>query len=230
LHARFLGTTRNSTDIIPLLQTLLGHIAILYKQSKIYDAAIRASSTADYLELCSVLKKLLEDIPASKPLILFLDSLDQLSTTSRAKNLSFLPRKLQNPNVKIILSTLPDDEYNIWPQLLRMYPELEGGPPHLKVPAWTAADGELVLQASMVKEAFTLTSAQKAHVLERFEGCPTSMYLVLSTYLAKNWTSIEDKTWDPIPRNVHGCIIKVMSSTLISVCYMITRIMNWVDL
>lgn len=49
-------------------------------------------------------------IPEDKPLILFLDSLDQLDSADGGRQLDWLPKQLP-PSVKIILSTLPQEQY-----------------------------------------------------------------------------------------------------------------------
>ena len=52
----------------------------------------------------------------SRPLILILDSLDMLDPSHNARQLQWLPSKLR-PNVKIIVSTLPDAQYECLPVL-----------------------------------------------------------------------------------------------------------------
>ena len=54
-------------------------------------------------------------IPEEKPLILFLDSLDQLDNADGGRQLDWLPKQLP-PSVKIILSTLPDAKYICYPR------------------------------------------------------------------------------------------------------------------
>ena len=54
-------------------------------------------------------------VPKDKPLVLLFDSLDQLDTADGARQLDWLPRKLPR-NVKMILSTLPDDKYGCLPR------------------------------------------------------------------------------------------------------------------
>ena len=54
-------------------------------------------------------------IPDDKPLILFLDSLDQLDSADGGRQLDWLPKQLP-PSVKIVLSTLPQEQYICFPR------------------------------------------------------------------------------------------------------------------
>lgn len=53
---------------------------------------------------------------SSNPVVLVLDSLDQLSDDDGGRELDWVPKKLPR-NVYIILSTLPGEEYNCFPKL-----------------------------------------------------------------------------------------------------------------
>lgn len=53
---------------------------------------------------------------AEEPLFIFLDSLDQFGPEDYARQLTWLPTVLPN-HVKLIVSTLPDAEYECFPIL-----------------------------------------------------------------------------------------------------------------
>ena len=57
-----------------------------------------------------------EHASSSKPLVLVLDSLDQLSDDDAGRELDWLPKQLPD-DVYIVLSTLPGDEYVCLPKL-----------------------------------------------------------------------------------------------------------------
>ncbi len=50
------------------------------------------------------------------PVVLILDSLDQLDPEGGARQLSWLPTTLP-PHVKLLVSTLPEQKYECFPQL-----------------------------------------------------------------------------------------------------------------
>ena len=57
-----------------------------------------------------------EHASSSKPLVLVLDSLDQLSDDDAGRELDWLPKQLPD-DVYIVLSTLPGDEYVCLPKV-----------------------------------------------------------------------------------------------------------------
>ena len=68
-------------------------------------------------ELVEEFKESLHYATPSKRLVLVLDSLDQLDTSDGGRHLHWLPRELP-PNVKLILSTLPDEQYQAYQSCL----------------------------------------------------------------------------------------------------------------
>ena len=208
LAVSFLGTSSHSTDVIPLLQTLLSHVTRLYMEHITDDKLIMCCSSSDYKTLCATLAECLSLIPESKPLVLFLDSLDQLSSLNKSKQLDFLPTMCFNNAVRIIVSTLPEPEYEIWPRLLQLYPP--GGPSCVDVPLWTDADGATVLAELLKLEGMVLTVRQSTHIVEKFRNNPSPLYLVLMFFNAKDWRAIEEERWDVnLPDDVPSCIVQV---------------------
>lgn len=95
---RFLGTTPDSSSIYPLLKSLCHQISHNY-QKPFENIPLELSNLTNHF------KKLLEYATSEKPLFIFLDSLDQLSSINSAHSLSWMPVNLPK-NVKIIVSTL----------------------------------------------------------------------------------------------------------------------------
>ncbi len=101
---RFLGTTPNSSSIFPLLTSLCEQISHNYE--KPFDQIpMELSNLTNYF------KKLLESATPEKPLFIFLDSLDQLSSSNSAHSLSWMPVNLPE-NCKFIVTCL-DGYYGI---------------------------------------------------------------------------------------------------------------------
>lgn len=91
---RFLGTTPDSSSIGPLLRSVCQQISLLYQ---IPDNNI----PVELSQLTNHFKRLLEKVTAEKPLCMFFDSLDQLSSADGAHSMSWLPPTLPN-HVKLV--------------------------------------------------------------------------------------------------------------------------------
>jgi hypothetical protein len=91
---RFLGTTPDSSSIGPLLRSVCQQICFLYQ---VPDNNI----PIELSQLTNHFKRLLEKATADKPLCIFFDSLDQLSSADGAHSMSWLPPTLPN-HVKMV--------------------------------------------------------------------------------------------------------------------------------
>ncbi|KAL5015965.1 hypothetical protein ScPMuIL_005554 [Solemya velum] len=105
---RFLGTTPGSSGIRPLLASLTHQIRKVYHQDSVLAESFK--------ELVEEFHESLELATKRHPLVVILDSLDQLDVSDGARQLSWFPRELP-PDVKLIVSTLPEDMYEILPRL-----------------------------------------------------------------------------------------------------------------
>ena len=95
---RFLGTTPDSSSIYPLIKSICHQISHIYEKP-LEAIPLELSNLTNYF------KKLLECATETKPLFIFLDSLDSLSPMNSAHSLSWMPVNLPK-NVKMIVSTL----------------------------------------------------------------------------------------------------------------------------
>jgi NACHT domain- and WD repeat-containing protein len=84
---RFLGTTPDSSSIGPLLRCVCQQISFLYQ---VQDNNI----PVELSQLIKHFKCLLEKATADKPLCMFFDSLDQLSSADGAHSMSWMPPTL----------------------------------------------------------------------------------------------------------------------------------------
>ena len=91
---RFLGTTPDSSSIGPLLRSVCQQINFIYQ---VPDNTI----PVELSQLINHFKRLLEKATADKPLCIFFDSLDQLSSADGAHSMSWLPPTLPN-HVKLV--------------------------------------------------------------------------------------------------------------------------------
>ena len=91
---RFLGTTPDSSSIGPLLRSVCQQISFLFQ---VPDNTI----PVELSQLINHFKRLLEKATADKPLSIFFDSVDQLSSADGAHSMSWLPPTLPN-HVKLV--------------------------------------------------------------------------------------------------------------------------------
>ena len=84
---RFLGTTPDSSSIGPLLRSVCQQLCFLYQVPE-------NTIPVELSHLINYFKRLLEKTPADKPLCIFFDSLDQLSTADGAHSMSWMPPTL----------------------------------------------------------------------------------------------------------------------------------------
>ena len=98
---RFIGATPASSDGRSLLESLCRQVTRIYE-------ADEATIPTEYRELVKDFGERLKLATAQKPLIVFLDALDQLSDADHSRNLIWLPAELP-ANVRFVVSTLPGE-------------------------------------------------------------------------------------------------------------------------
>jgi NACHT domain- and WD repeat-containing protein len=104
---RFLGTTPDSSSIGPLLRSVCQQISILFQ---VQENMI----PVELSQLTNHFKRVLEKATAQRPLCMFFDSLDQLSSADGAHSMSWLPPTLPN-HVKLVQSFFPCTFSNMCP-------------------------------------------------------------------------------------------------------------------
>ena len=102
---RFLGTTPDSSSIAMVIQSICRQIITVYGFDTKFPAVFD-----QFTELVDFFKALLKKVSNEcngQPLLILLDSLDQLASTHNAYQCRWLVR-ICPPNVRIVLSTLPE--------------------------------------------------------------------------------------------------------------------------
>ncbi|XP_052281860.1 NACHT domain- and WD repeat-containing protein 1-like [Dreissena polymorpha] len=185
LVLRFLGTTVASSSVLPLLQSLVHQLSMLDNQS------LQAGLTVDLLK--DQLNLLLKQGMAECPLVVILDSLDQLDTSHNGRSLMWLPVHLP-PHCKIIVSSLPEEKYEAFPALKKLFPDAER---FIQVPELGERDAHSIVSSWAEKRNRKLTPPQMDLLLSTFRKCPTPLFLKLSFDEAMLWRS-----FDPPSRTV----------------------------
>lgn len=178
---RFLGTSPNSSSIRSALASVCIQICEVYGLDH-----PEADILEDFSQLVRFFHDLIANLPVSavKPLVLILDSVDQLSAANNAHLMNWLPKKCSK-FVKIIISVLPN-YYDILPNIRRSLP-IENS--YIEVPVLTIDMGKQILEAWLEGIGRTLTDEQFELILAHFTQCPQPLFLKLIFTEASKWAS-----------------------------------------
>jgi Domain of unknown function (DUF4062)/NACHT domain len=185
---RFIGATPRSSDGRTLLERLCRHVTRIYGGDE-------TTIPTDYRELVKEFGERLKLATARKPLIVFLDALDQLSDADHARNLIWLPAELPE-HVRLVVSTLPGECKTA---LERKLPEAS----LVKLEPMPIEEGSELLDVWLGEAGRTLQQPQREEVLRKFAASakPTDdssdaeeeggmpLYLKLAFEEAKRWKS-----------------------------------------
>jgi WD40 repeat protein len=173
LIARFIGATPESSNGRALLESLCRQITRAYGGDE-------STIPSEYRDLVLEFPKRLALALPARPLLLFLDALDQLSEGDGARSLAWLPADLP-PHVKLVASTLPGE---CLAALERRLPASS----KVSVPALSKMSGERLLQGWLAEARRTLADEQQADILTKFErGGGLPLYLKLAFEEARHW-------------------------------------------
>jgi len=188
--ARFLGNTADSTHVFSLLKSISIQIVRAYG--------------GDAQTVPDEWKPLLDAFPtylamgtAKHPLLVFLDSLEQLSEANNAWQLGWLPMSWNQPHLKFVLSTDPDPTTGI---LDKLRAKIDSGSGNFApMEALEAADGELMLTTWLTDANRTLTEGQKAEVLDTFAQAPSPLFLRIAFEISRGWHSFDEPSACSLP-------------------------------
>ncbi|XP_012943969.1 NACHT and WD repeat domain-containing protein 2 [Aplysia californica] len=192
---RFLGTTPGSSTIIPLLTSYCQQL------SKMYDQPM--DEIPDELApLQQHFKKLINLASAEMPLVLFFDSLDQLSGADGAHNLTWMPIRLPD-HVKVIISVLPN--YYGLLDLLRVMIENEDS--FIQVLPLGQNLGGTIIRAWLDKGNKAVTEEQWALVNEAISKCNLPLFVKLTFDEICRWRSYTKPSQTTLAFTIHDCIM-----------------------
>lgn len=185
---RFIGATPVSSDARSLLESVCRQVTRLYGGDE-------ATIPTAYKELVREFGERLKLATAKRPLIVFMDALDQLSDADHARNLFWLPAELPE-HVRLIVSTLPGE--------CKTALERTGPSGLVKLEPMPKEEADELLGAWLTDAGRTLQPAQRTEVLSTFSlsamtagedsdednkehGMP--LYLKLAFEEARRWKS-----------------------------------------
>jgi hypothetical protein len=204
---RFVGATPGSSDGRSLLYGVCRELA---RRSGEDDTAV----PSDFNDLVKELHERLAAGTPQWPLVVVLDSLDQLSEADGGRSLSWLLARLP-PHARLVVSTRDRDADG---HPLDTYRALQGRCESLALPALPLADGQRLLEAWLKRAGRTLQRDQQAAVLDAFTasapddpdaataaaGLP--LYLELAFEEASRWPSGDGRPPVELARGIEPLI------------------------
>eukprot|EP00808_Paulinella_micropora_P006915 g38548.t1 len=193
---RLLGTTLYSANIRSVLWSLCEQIRLVFGEAKPAPTGYKAlkEQFPGYLALAR----------PDKPIVLFVDSLDQLSDRDGGRDLHWLPTTLP-PYVKLVLSTLPD-EGNSYKRLKALLGEKLQ---EAKISDLESGDSTMLLDGWLSADRRSLTYPQRQQLLAH---CPTPLYLRIAYNEAKTWPSYKKHEETILPNTVPALIARLFAS------------------
>jgi hypothetical protein len=191
---RFIGTSSRSSNIISLLQSVCGQIAREYNTTiEVLAGEGRDKALYDINGLTEILKKCLALATPEKPILLFLDALDQLSDSDNARSLYWLPRELPQ-STRMVVSALPELKSQLSNNL------------QVDLPLLPVEEASTILERWLKSVSRKLTEGQQKEVLDKFSLTGLPIYLKLAFERAKNWNSYTEQKEYTLKEDVKGII------------------------
>ncbi len=189
---RFIGASSASTNLVSLLQSVASQIAGKYNTT-LEELAGEGyeKNLHEIYGITEVFKKSLELSTPEKPLIVFLDALDQLTTTETENNFYWFPNEIPE-NSSVVVSALKELEH-VFERCSK-----------INLPKLPAREAEEILDAWFKVIKRTLTDEQEKLVLHNKSTEILPIYLKLAFEQAKKWESY--KTNISLKHDVPGII------------------------
>ena len=194
---RFIGATPGSSDLRSLLESVCRQIGQAYGNTE------AAPEPGNVRELVQNFSNRLALATADRPLVVFLDALDQLSPVDRARNLGWLPRELP-PHAQLVASVLESNG----PQG-DCFRAAKGRAPvesFVPVAGLSTSHGQELLDVWLAAVGRSLQPAQRDEVLGKFAQNGLPLYLRLAFEEARQWKSYEDSAVPRLSPDIPGIL------------------------
>jgi WD40 repeat protein len=168
---RFAGVTPQSSDTTSLLRSLCQEVSRAYSRDE-------SNVPHTYDELASEFRRRLGFAHAGKPMIVFVDALDQLSDVTVRSSFAWIPLELP-PYARLFVSALPE----LREAIERVIPTI------VLLPQLKAEECDDILRELLSDAGRGLQPTQKSFVHERCLGSPIPLYLRLLFEKVRRWRS-----------------------------------------
>jgi NACHT domain- and WD repeat-containing protein len=208
---RFIGATPPSVDGRSLLQSLCEELGRRFQNN--------TTVPLEYRELVSAFRERLAWATVDRPILVFLDAVDQLSETDNAKSLVWLPRQLP-PNVRLVVSVMDDsvaassnaeDKAQAGSDPLVVLRRRSKPEDLLPVEDYPREDATELLGYWMRADKRTLTPPQSNLILSAFQRCPRPLFLKLAAEEGKQWRSTESAPKMPAADSADAMLSELIS-------------------
>jgi hypothetical protein len=190
---RFIGATPESSDIRRLLDGLCREVSRRY-------GADEATIPADYRELVEEFPNRLALASADRPLVIFLDALDQLSDAENARSLVWLPRDLPE-HVRIVVSTLTEP-----PECLQVLQAKLPTDHLVELEPMIREEGAELLDKWLADSHRRLQADQRDEVLDKFNQSGLPLYLKFAFEEARRWHEYDPADRTTLTSGIPGII------------------------
>jgi WD40 repeat protein/AAA+ ATPase superfamily predicted ATPase len=185
--SRFIGATPESINGRALLESLCKQISRIYGVDE-------STIPTDYKELIEDFPKRLESATAEKPLVIFLDALDQLSDMDNARNLIWLPAKLP-AHVRLVVSILAGNDSKSDSEILSSVKRKLVKSILLQLKPMSIKEGSELLDRWLKEDARRILQIhQQKEILDKFSHNGLPLYLRLAFEEARRWRSYTNHT------------------------------------
>ncbi|XP_048730738.1 uncharacterized protein LOC125647914 isoform X3 [Ostrea edulis] len=123
------------------------------------------------------------------PLIVILDSVDQLTEEHEGNKMAWLPKDLPE-NVKLIITTNPDEQFESFPGLMKAFGSNKDIT--VAIPSMPQEDAESILEYWLQQDHRVLIRSQFDVIINAFNKCAFPLYLKLAFMESKLWSSFTD--------------------------------------
>ena len=179
---RFLGTSPLSSTIGETLRSVIEQLSLLFR--------LRAPSESSMEMFGNVRRKFhafLQKVSekSNGPVVLMLDSIDQLSIANGAHRMVWLPKVLPK-NVYLIASMLTHDRMTSLANTKKRIPEEVH---YLELAPLSEFTGDQIIDSQLARDRRRLTEGQRQLVVDAFKSLRHPLFLKLVIDEAKVWTS-----------------------------------------
>ncbi|OWF42885.1 NACHT and WD repeat domain-containing protein 1 [Mizuhopecten yessoensis] len=201
---RFLGTSANSSSIRDVLLGICLQIWVLYK----VKPPLNLDLESDFHFLTQYMLALLWRIKTKdRPLVILLDSVDQLQLTDHASTMHWLPLKVP-PGVHIVVSAIPQHN-NCLENLRSLLPSHDC---MIHVPSLSQETSENMIKNALKEKSRRLTKLQWRHLLDKTAKVGQPLYVKLLADRAVTWKSSTAMSKTAVGNSIKEAIVRLFES------------------